>query len=411
MASLLLRRIIPLIVLTLVLTACATLRPPPITVGEKEPAQTITGYHDINSAVAALEKTSVRVFMHGKSIPVRTALAQLNRSRVVFVGEIHTHFQDHLVQLAVIHYLNNQDRRLAIGVEWFQQDVQSALDDYIAGRIDEADMLRRSKYFTRWRYDYRLYQPILEYARTHHIPIIALNAPAQITHVVGRDGLTALSPAQRASIPRHLDSTDPVYRRRIREAYVGHDTKRFTFENFLAVQTIWDETMAANAARYLQTHPDDRLVVLAGAGHADFPDGIPDRLNRRLAVARTIVATSDLPFRADEVEGKPDIVVTMPQLRLAPSGFLGVFVHTDGDHVTIDGVEKGKAAALAGARRGDQIISLQGKPIRSLADLKLALLHSRPGDDITMGVRRSRNGTSPNKVTLHLVLRGTDATP
>ena len=36
---------------------------------------------------------------------------------------------------------------------------------------------------------------------------------------------------------------------------------------YYQAQTLWDEYMAESAAKYMDSHPDSRLVVLAGASH------------------------------------------------------------------------------------------------------------------------------------------------
>jgi uncharacterized iron-regulated protein len=115
-------------------------------------------------------------------------VTKLADRRVVFVGESHDRYEDHLNQLAVIRGLHERDVDLAIGMEMFQQPFQPALDAYIAGEISEVEMLRRTDYFERWRFDYRLYRPILRYAREHGIPVIALNLDGEITAKVGKAG-------------------------------------------------------------------------------------------------------------------------------------------------------------------------------------------------------------------------------
>src|SRR5699024_2220930 len=73
--------------------------------------------------------------------------SQLDKRRVVYVGEFHPQLADHLIQLEVIRYLATRERPLAIGVEWFQQPFQGALDRYLAGTIDARELLRESEYY------------------------------------------------------------------------------------------------------------------------------------------------------------------------------------------------------------------------------------------------------------------------
>ncbi|HQU89762.1 MAG TPA: ChaN family lipoprotein, partial [Denitromonas sp.] len=97
-------------------------------------------------------------------------LAALPDDATVFVGETHTRYDHHLVQLETLRFLHARTPDIAIGVEWFQTPFQTHLDDYLAGRISEAEMLERTGYFDRWRFDYRLYRPVIEYARANRIP-------------------------------------------------------------------------------------------------------------------------------------------------------------------------------------------------------------------------------------------------
>ena len=57
--------------------------------------------------------------------------------RVVYVGETHTAWGDHLLQLEVLKAMATQPGELALGVEWFQAPFQPVVDRYLAGEIDE----------------------------------------------------------------------------------------------------------------------------------------------------------------------------------------------------------------------------------------------------------------------------------
>ena len=88
-------------------------------------------------------------------------MAALADKQVVYVGEQHNNDHHHAFQFEVVTALNEQSPRLLIGMEMFQRPAQAALDTFVLGEIDEAEMLRRTEYFTRWGWDYRYYRPIL----------------------------------------------------------------------------------------------------------------------------------------------------------------------------------------------------------------------------------------------------------
>ena len=62
-------------------------------------------------------------------------------------------------------------------------------------------------------------------------------------------------------------------------------------------------------------------------------------------------------------------------------------------------------AAQAGLRRGDQVVSLAGQPIRAWDDLRAAILAAKPGDEVSMVVR---HGADQPSRTLRLRLADVD---
>ncbi|MBP6261107.1 MAG: ChaN family lipoprotein [Chromatiaceae bacterium] len=331
-------------------------------------------------------------------------VTKLADRRVVFVGESHDRYEDHLNQLAIIRGLHEQDVDLAIGMEMFQQPFQPALDAYIAGEINEEEMLRRTDYFERWRFDYRLYRPILRYAREHGIPIIALNLDGEITAKVGKAGLEGLDEGQRTQVPVDMGREDPAYRERIKQVFDRHPQEEGKdFENFLLVQLLWDEGMAARAATYLEGQPGKTLVVLAGQGHLEYGQGIPKRLLRRLPVASAIL----LNGWPREMDPKAADYLLFPQpLELPATGRLGVMLDTDGkgSGVGVQGFGDKSGAAAAGIKEGDRIVRVGGKEVALYADIRLALIDSLPGQKLPVEVERLSAEGQPERLTLEVEL-------
>ena len=362
---------------------------------------------------------------------LETLIPRLADRRVVFVGEAHDRYEDHLNQLAIIRGMHQRGADLAIGMEMFQQPFQAALDAYIAGEIDEDEMLRRTDYFERWRFDYRLYRPILRFAREQGIPVIALNLEREITTKVGDGGLEALSAEERARIPAVIDHDDPAYRARVKAVFDLHP-KRVkelseakappegkaqggekdqaqnqahaqsqpqsqdddqAFERFLSVQLLWDEGMAERAARYLQDHPGKRMVILAGSGHLEYGQGIPQRLQRRLPLSAAIVLNGGM---RDLDPQAADFLLYPRRVELAATGRLGVMLDTDarGPGVAVQGFSDNSGAAVAGMKEGDRIVRVGDKGIGVYADIRLALMDSRPGQKLPVEVERGAAGAA-----------------
>jgi uncharacterized iron-regulated protein len=315
-------------------------------------------------------------------------IPDLADKRVVFVGEQHNRYDHHLIQLEIIRRLHALNPDLAIGMEAFQQPFQWALDDYIAGKLDEQAMLRETGYYERWRMDYRLYAPILRYANRHGLPVIALNLPAELTRQVGRQGIESLSDEARARLPSTIDRSDAAYAARLREIYAQHpnDGER-SFERFLEVQLLWDEGMAERAANYLEANPGHQLVVLAGNGHIAWGNAIPGRLTRRLPVDTATIINS---WDGTVEPGLADYLLLPEKQSLPPAGKLGALLDTDGETVSVESCFADSPCAAAGIRPGDRITRIDEATISSLADLRLALWHRQPGETIRIGILRPR---------------------
>ncbi len=323
--------------------------------------------------------------VQGKALPFSTLITSLAQNRVVFVGEIHDRYDHHLHQLAVLQALHQRNPKLAIGVEWFQQPFQPVVNDYLAGKLTEVEFLRRSEYFERWGYDYRQLRPILEYAKTNRLPVIALNAPVELTRKVSQGGLEALSKAERAQLPPIIRPADTAYQTRLRKVFEAHSQDSQQFERFMLVQRIWDETMAYNVARYLQAHPEHRMAVFAGVGHISDGAGIPQDLARQMpGIALATVASSETPEQAVTV----DYTLLTEVVNLPPTGKLGVLLDTQHNRLRISALDNNSAAGKAGLQKGDRLASLEGIALQTMLDLKLVLSQYKAGDSVSMAVER-----------------------
>ena len=311
---------------------------------------------------------------------------QLANKRVVFVAETHYRYDHHLNQLEIIKRLFQLDPNLAIGVEYFQQPFQPQLDDYIAGRTTEKEFLRATEYFQDWGWDYRLYAPIFRFAREQRIAVRALNVPPALASAVAKLGIAGLSGQQRAYLPKEIGPADEAYRSRLREAFEVHGAaKPDVFEHFVEAQLVWDEGMAESAAAYLNANQGRRMVILAGSGHLIFGAGIPRRLERRTNATYAIVLNG-----YDEVEPHmADYLLLANKQELPAAGVLGISLDENGE-CRIRSLSPGGAGEKAGLKRGDVLVEIDGQTIKRIADVRLALWDSKPGDRVRVSVRRKR---------------------
>jgi uncharacterized iron-regulated protein len=337
-----------------------------------------------------------------ESLDFEALVAKLAKERVVMIGEVHDRYDHHLNQLELVCRLHRRHADLAIGLEFFQQPFQDPLDAYLDLRIDTPEMLTRTEYYDRWHYDYRLYAPILEFARGRGIPLVALNAPEEISSKVAKEGIAGLSEAERAQFPAQLERDLPGYRERLQAVFDEHpEVQHMSFENFVEAQLIWDESMAERAARYLDAHPGRRLVVLAGDGHV-IRSGIPLRLGRRSGVEAVNLLQGEPRDIAPE---GADYVLISKTIELPRVGKIGVMLDTSGDRLAVSGFSEDSAAKDIGILNEDRIVELDGKPIAGLADLKFALMDKRPGDMVSVKVERVGSDKTTSEASFSLTLR------
>ena len=335
--------------------------------------------------------------------PLLQIIEQIDAARVVLVGETHTRYDHHLVQLEILKLLYQKSAKLAIGVEWFQQPYQKYLDAYIAGDISEQEMLHLTGYFERWRYDYRLYRPIIQYARAHKIPVIALNASTELSHALSKSGFDDLPAELKDQLPESYDWSDKDYEKRLRSVFDEHPEYSAEFEDFLRGQLTWDESMAESAADYLDKNPESRLLILAGSGHIIYGSGIPNRIKRRTDVKQfSILVSEDLLPASKNIA---DFLVLSAEQSLEPVGLIGALLETEGKLLVIKGFSDNSAAKDAGLVAGAVIISVNNKTVESFADFKLAIMGNKPGDSVELHYLENAEGGSKDRKMVNLELR------
>jgi aminopeptidase N len=305
---------------------------------------------------------------------------------IIYIGERHTNYEDHVVQLEFITELFKRGKKFAIGMEMFQIPFQKAIDDYFSGVISEKEFLRASEYFKRWKYDYHLYREIVEFAKAKGIPVIALNLREEIIRKVSTGGLDALTEEEKKEIPQDMDMSDEDYRERLQEIFkLHHESSNFNY--FSQSQILWDETMAHSIAQFMTGNQGYQMIVLAGAQHIMFGSGIPKRVFRLNGKDYATL------INGGEEDLKKDIgdFVLFPAPIEPPVTFkLGVFLREDDGRMKIDDFGPGSIALEAGLKEGDIIISIDDWKIESIDDVKIALFDKKQGEKINVKVSRKK---------------------
>ncbi|TKB26686.1 PDZ domain-containing protein [Desulfopila sp. IMCC35006] len=345
--------------------------------------------------------------------PFTQVVARLADARVVYVGETHTSLADHLLQLRIIEAMHKKNPHLAIGMEMFPASSQPALDKYTLGveTMDERTFLKESDYYNVWRFDYRFFQEILNFARKNHLPVIGLNLDRQVVSEVFRAGGTdSLTREVQDSLPKDRDLDMPGYQERLlmmHDVHMQGSHGSGAASGFIQAQGLWDETMAKNITTFLTSHPDYRMVVLAGTQHTRKDSGIPPRVARRIPVQQVSVvnisdenAPGNLAQLADyyflaapaELPAAPKIGIVVDEQTKNKQSFLKISQLSP----------HGKAAA-AGLLKGDIVTEVNGFAVSDMADLRIAMLGTREGQTIDVRIKRLE-GNQERELHLPVVL-------
>ncbi len=202
-------------------------------------------------------------------------LADLAQCRVVYVGEIHTDPAHHEIQLEILKGLLSRHPRVAVGMEMFDFTYQIVLDQWSAGQLTQEAFLEKTHWYANWRFDFTLYQPILDIIRETGIPLFGLNIPFHIPPKVRIGGIDSLLGCDRQDLPPRIDTSIAAHRAYLETIFKAHAFHaQANFEFFYQAQCVWEDTMAASIARSLG---DRLMMVLAGNGHIVHKFGIPER--------------------------------------------------------------------------------------------------------------------------------------
>ncbi len=350
--------------------------------------------HFINGKLISKQKPSsqngIVIKRNQKDKNLTDILEHTKGSRVIFIGEYHDNFAHHLNQLTIIQKLYEKNHDIAIGMEMFQRRFQPILDAYIHGSIDERTFLEKSQYFARWGYNYHLYKPIIDFAKAHQIPLIALNLEKEITKKISKTGLRSLNKEENLSIPQNLDFSDSAYQKRLHAIFTNPQhfaslplSQRPNPKHLYQAQILWDETMAESTASYIKAHPRTIMIVLAGNGHLEYSVGIPDRVTRRVDINKSVIL-QDVDFNTSIA----DIILHPSPLSTISTPKLGLFLEPK--TLKVQKVIPNSLAQEYGVKKGDILTKLGDFPLKQLSDLKLALYRYHDSNQTLVIIRKKK---------------------
>lgn len=268
-----------------------------------------------------LDATPQVAFFDGHSGQPLSRSVLLDRTEdadAIFFGELHGHPVGLPIAAAIwTDRLRYQvgSRRPALLLEFFERDQQLAIDEYLAGMIEEEAFIKKAarsaSHFPEG------HQAMFNATKDAGGVVIAANAPRRyvtLARTEGYDHLRAMSPAQRATFVLPRDEQGPsAYRDRFVEAMGGMEASHGGSGplDFLRSQLVWDATMADSVATALKAGHEPVALVI-GRFHVEFNGATRhylQRLRPRANVLSIVMVPTWSEELAEEDKGRGDIVV------------------------------------------------------------------------------------------------------
>jgi uncharacterized iron-regulated protein len=212
-----------------------------------------------------------------KTITIDDLVNDMADADVLFFGEEHNDSTGHYLEHTLFKKLSEKyPDKLALSLEMFETDCQNVLNEYLNGFIREKNFITDAR---AW-HNYKDYRPLIELAKTNHIPVIAANAPGRYVNMVNRLGLNSLnqlSPTGKSYLPLlPIDTATGAYYEKFLQIMGGHQA--MAGMQMFQAQNLWDATMGWSLANFYKAHTKYKILQINGGFHSEEKLGAVSQL-------------------------------------------------------------------------------------------------------------------------------------
>jgi len=230
-----------------------------------------------------------------KPATIDDIIAQMDKADVLFFGEEHNDSTGHKLEYLLLNKLaGSYPGKIALSMEMFETDCQTVLNEYLAGLIREKNFRIDARVWP----NYKDYQPLIEFAKSNHVPVVAANAPARYTNMVNRLGLNSLQQLDAVGKsylpPLPIDTATGPYLTKFDQIMGGHAS--MPGMQMYQAQNLWDATMGWSIAKFARAHRGYKILQINGGFHSEEKLGIPEQLkhyDRKVRVLNIAVYSDD----------------------------------------------------------------------------------------------------------------------
>ena len=242
-------------------------------------------------------------------VSLSDALSPVTKGTIIIISELHGHQPHHRHQLEALKELKQDGTfGVSLGMEFFSYTKQLVLNDYLSGKVREAEFLEQIGWDkNKWQnYRRQVLFPLQAGGTTW-----ALNLPREVTGQIARSGLGSLTPDKRTLLPPNWSLGNDLYYERF-EAFMGRGhISKDKMKRYFVAQSLWDETMAWRAVEFIRQNPDQVLVILVGDFHAIYGGGLPDKIRQR--GWQQILTISQVTLRGMTSDEQDEIMTPHPR--------------------------------------------------------------------------------------------------
>jgi len=261
-----------------------------------------------------------RCFFRGQSVSLEKLLSIFASEvceQVVFIGENHEHSVAQQLELRILEALwlssQRQNRQLLLSLEFLDRSQQHVLNE--AMLRDEIESVVPEPYV-----------PLVRFARTNNLAVLAANAPRSITSRVAKQGQQAvmetLSPKERAWCAptpwpapsnAYSEAFQAIMQQVMRPDPSSAQAQQERMQRMLQAQSLWDATMAFSIAEALERYPKAQVLHVTGFFHVSNRLGTVEMLahyRNTVNALVSIVYPEELQHSTSALDG--DVVIYAP---------------------------------------------------------------------------------------------------
>ncbi len=267
----------------------------------------------------------------GKKITMKELAEKSIKKDIIFFGEFHDDSIIHNLQKEYLQELYKLNSKIAVSLEMFERDVQPIMDNYLAGKISEEELIINSR---PWPDYLKFYKPLVELAKANKAPVIAANIPRKYASVYSSDGWTGiekLPKEERAFIASKMQIKEDIYMTNFyntMKGNMGMDANAPVSANlentlylYYGAQVIKDETMGESIVDFMNKNKGWKTVHFNGDFHSNSYLGTVQKVMDRdksakiAVIAPVYVESGAKPEYDKKNKGEGDYLIVLENIQ------------------------------------------------------------------------------------------------